>query len=73
MSPRRPPANSRADQLGRLIDVALGRGLTIYSIEVKPKSFLLLTQPLGESPDPEDAADRWLREQADAGQAGRRA
>lgn len=71
MSGRRASANSRADQLGRLIDVACGRGLTIYEIVVEPKSFRLRTQPLGESAPAEDAADRWLREQGDAGKAGR--
>ena len=60
-------------QLARYIAVAQAAGLTIYGIAIGPKRFFLLTHPLGESPPAEDAADRYLREQANAGKARRRA
>jgi hypothetical protein len=57
-------SNTKEAQLERLIYVAQGRGLTIHEIVLEPKR----TSPLGESPEAEDPATRWLREQA-----GRRA
>lgn len=55
-------ANTKEAQLRRLIETAQAAGLTIHEIIVGPREMRLRTQPLGKSIEPEDAADRWLRE-----------
>ena len=63
---RAPADNSRRAQIGGLIDLAREKHLTVYEIVVEPRCIRIRTQPLGESPAPEDAADKWLRGKLDA-------
>lgn len=60
-------------QVDGLISAAQAAKLTIYAIEIGPRTARVVTLPLGESRPSEDAAERWLRGKLDEGQSSGRA
>lgn len=67
-------ARTKRQRLAALIDLAREKGLAITGIEEgRGGAIRVLTGPLPESQALDDDAARWLRENAGAGKAGRRA
>ena len=62
---------TKADQVRDLVQAAIRGGMAVGRVIVRPKEIVIET--LGESAEPADAAERWLREQGDARKAARRA
>lgn len=66
MKPLRP-GTTKTDQVEAMIRAAIAGGMAVGRVTIRPKEIVL--EVVGESPEPMDAADAWLRGKH-AGKAG---